>query len=52
MHRTLDGLGRAVELLEGRSPVRRPQASCRWCPLRDDCEDGSVYLAELADRYD
>lgn len=52
MHRTLEGVGRAVELLEGRPPVRRPQSSCRWCPLRDDCEEGREYLDDLAERYD
>ena len=30
MRRSLDGIGRAVELLEGRSAIRRPQSSCRW----------------------
>lgn len=52
MHRTLDGLGSAVELLEGRSPVKRPQSSCRWCSLNGECEEGIAHLAELADRYD
>ena len=46
MRRTLDGIGRAVELLEGRVAVRRPQSSCRWCPLADDCDDGTTWLEE------
>ena len=51
-HRTLDALGLAVELLEGREPVRRPQASCRWCPHADDCEPGSAWLANQAEAMD
>jgi len=51
MRRTLDGIGRAVELLEGRAAVRRPQSSCRWCPLASDCVDGTTWLEEQsADR--
>jgi len=51
MRRTLDGIGRAVELLEGRQAVRRPQSSCRWCPLSGECEEGRSWLEEqLAER--
>ena len=51
MRRTLDGIGRAVELLEGRDAIKRPQSSCRWCPLATQCEEGSAWLEEqTADR--
>jgi hypothetical protein len=51
MRRTLDGIGRAVELLEGRDAIKRPQSSCRWCPLATQCEEGSAWLEEQsADR--
>lgn len=46
VRRTLDGIDAMIELgVEGRSPVRRPGAACRWCPLLDGCEDGTEYLA-------
>jgi hypothetical protein len=51
-HRTLDALGRAVELIEGREPERRPQASCRWCPHSTECEPGTEWLTEQAERDD
>jgi CRISPR/Cas system-associated exonuclease Cas4 (RecB family) len=45
VRRTLDGINAIVELeAEGRSPVRRPGSSCRWCPIADDCSDGQAYL--------
>jgi CRISPR/Cas system-associated exonuclease Cas4 (RecB family) len=45
VRRTLDGINAIVELeAEGRSPVRRPGSSCRWCPLADGCQDGQNYL--------
>ena len=41
VRRTLDGINAIVELeYEGRTPVRRPGSSCRWCPLADTCPDG------------
>ena len=34
---------------EGREPVLRPGAPCRWCPRRTDCDVGQRYLEERAD---
>lgn len=34
----------AIEL-DKREPTRRPAAHCRWCPLADDCAEGTAYLA-------
>ncbi|MEY4401338.1 MAG: hypothetical protein RL072_1203, partial [Actinomycetota bacterium] len=34
----------AVEL-DGRAPTKRPAAHCRWCPLREQCTEGSAYLS-------
>ncbi|MFK7917848.1 MAG: PD-(D/E)XK nuclease family protein [Ilumatobacter sp.] len=46
MRRTLDGINALVELhAEGRAPRRQAGVSCRWCPLRDTCEQGVAYLA-------
>ena len=45
VRRTLDGINAIVELeYEGRTPVRRPGSSCRWCPLAATCPDGRKYL--------
>lgn len=45
LHRTLEGIERHVELtVEGREPVKRPGAACRWCPLRADCQEGREFL--------
>jgi CRISPR/Cas system-associated exonuclease Cas4 (RecB family) len=44
--RTADGLERIVSVTRaGEVPTRTPGPFCRWCPLRDDCEPGRVYLA-------
>lgn len=48
VRRTLDGINATIELDEGRTPVRRPGVSCRWCPLASECDDGSAHLAALA----
>ena len=46
MRRTLDAIDMLVQLhVEGRAPTRRAGSSCRWCPLRDECEVGIDYLA-------
>ena len=48
VRRTLDGINAIVELeSEGRSPIKRPGTSCRWCPIADDCDEGQAYLADL-----
>jgi CRISPR/Cas system-associated exonuclease Cas4 (RecB family) len=50
VRRTLDAVHALVELqAEGRTPVRRPGVTCRWCPLADSCEDGQAYLTAAAD---
>ncbi len=50
VRRTLDGINAMIELeTEGRPPVRRPGASCRWCPISDSCEEGQAYLTGRAD---
>jgi hypothetical protein len=44
--RTLDAVNAEIELrIEGRTPVKRPGVSCRWCPLATDCEEGIAYLS-------
>jgi hypothetical protein len=44
--RMLDAVNAEIELrIEGRSPVKRPGTSCRWCPLAGDCTEGTAYLA-------
>jgi hypothetical protein len=48
--RTLDALNAEIELrVEGRDPVKRPGASCRWCPLASGCDEGQGYLTGRAD---
>ena len=45
LRRTLDGVNAMVELeVEGRPPVKRPGAGCRWCPLNGECEEGIAHL--------
>lgn len=41
---------RHIELtIEGRVPVKRPGAACRWCPLAAGCDEGAAHLRALAD---
>jgi len=48
--RTLDGVNREIELrIEGATPVKRPGAPCRWCPLAPDCDEGTTYLTARDD---
>jgi hypothetical protein len=48
--RTVAGADAAVALRhEGREPVLRPGAPCRWCPKRSECDVGQRYLEERAD---
>ena len=48
--RTLDGINAIIELeVEGRAPIRRPGASCHWCPLLDGCDSGQSYLDDDRD---
>jgi hypothetical protein len=45
LRRTLDGIHHLVRLqVEGDPPTRTAGASCRWCPLADDCAPGQAYL--------
>jgi hypothetical protein len=45
--RVVAGADAAVALRhEGREPVLRPGAPCRWCPLRVTCEVGRRHLEE------
>jgi CRISPR/Cas system-associated exonuclease Cas4 (RecB family) len=46
VRRTLDGINAMIELqAEGRTPVRRPGITCRWCSLADTCPEGQAHLA-------
>ncbi len=48
--RMLDGVNAEIELRhEGRTPVKRPGTSCRWCPISGECREGTNYLAGRAD---
>jgi hypothetical protein len=48
--RVVAGADAAVALRhEGRDPVLRPGAPCRWCPQRAECAVGQRYLEERAD---
>ena len=46
LRRTLDAVERMVAIrFEGRDAGRTPGVACRWCPLSDDCDIGSRWLA-------
>lgn len=48
--RTLDAVHAVIELqVEGRTPVKRPGVSCKWCPLAPECEEGQAYLSSRDD---
>ena len=48
--RMLDAVNAEIELrVEGREPVKRPGASCRWCELAGDCAEGKAHLARRLD---
>ncbi len=50
LRRTVDGIGRYIELASGaREPRRSPGPACRWCPISSDCGPGQDWLAELDD---
>ena len=47
--RVVDGAQRIVALVHhDHPPERRPSTACRWCPLRDDCDEGTAHLEALA----
>jgi hypothetical protein len=51
--RMLDAVNAEIELaVEGRAPVKRPGASCRWCALAADCAEGKAFLARRDDPDD
>jgi len=42
-----------IELrIEGRDPVKRPGASCKWCPLAKECPEGTAHLARRREQDD
>jgi len=50
LERVLGALERHVELtVDRRPPVKRAGASCRWCPVLPDCDDGRTHLALVDD---
>jgi hypothetical protein len=45
--RTIDGVRRLVQLRHLQTqPIKRPGASCRWCPIVDACDEGTSFLAQ------
>src|SRR3954454_10709108 len=51
--RMLDAVNAEIELrVEGRSPVKRPGTSCRWCPLATECPEGIAYLVRRRNESD
>jgi CRISPR/Cas system-associated exonuclease Cas4 (RecB family) len=43
--RTVDGADRLVALLhDGKPPVKRTGAACRWCPVLAECAEGRSFL--------
>ena len=43
--RALAGIEKHIELtVEGRPPVKRAGAACRWCPLQASCVEGQSFL--------
>lgn len=44
--RTIDGVVKMIELAtKARPPRRAPSGLCRWCPVKDTCDDGRRHLA-------
>jgi len=47
--RTAEAVGRMIELRSADvTPERTPSGACTFCPERDECEPGKVFLAERA----
>lgn len=45
--RTIDGTRKLIEVLRAqRAAMVSPGAICGWCPIRDDCSEGSAHWAE------
>jgi hypothetical protein len=50
LERVVQGAEAIVSLRhEGRPPVLKPGAACRWCPIHDECDVGRQWLADRAD---
>jgi len=48
--RVVDAAGRIATLEAGeRDPVKRPSVGCRWCPILDECEEGTAFLRSARD---
>ncbi len=49
--RVVDGVARMVELNppDRRTPTRTAGHNCRFCPLRDECDEGKAYLEDTDD---
>jgi hypothetical protein len=46
--RVIDAVNRWLELRSGRIvPLLKPSASCRWCPVLQDCDGGRQHLAAV-----
>jgi hypothetical protein len=30
--------------VEGETALKKPGISCRWCPYRQECTEGQIYL--------
>jgi hypothetical protein len=45
-HRVADGVVKLADLRsKARPPRHRPGPGCRWCPLREGCDEGRRHLA-------
>ncbi|HEV8298894.1 MAG TPA: hypothetical protein VGQ20_16425, partial [Acidimicrobiales bacterium] len=52
VQRVVDGTRKMIELERRlREPVKRTGPLCRWCPLRDGCEDGKNWIQRRADDH-
>lgn len=50
LDRVLSAVEREVELrIEGRTPVKRPGFTCRWCDVMPSCTEGRAHLALIDD---
>lgn len=50
--RTLDGLGALVEVSTGLRPAQtKVSHACKWCPLREQCADGTAFIESLEEEY-
>jgi CRISPR/Cas system-associated exonuclease Cas4 (RecB family) len=53
LRRTLDGIHRVIQLqVESETPKKKPGVSCRWCPYRQECDEGQAYLRGDDDNVD